>query len=192
MALMIRLGLPPHLRADAARLYWHAFGAKLGRVMGPDERAHQLLIRIIRADHAIVAVHDDRLVGLVGFKTPQAAFAAGGFADMWAVYGLGAFWRAVALWLLSRDVDNERFLVDGLCVAPAAQGEGVGTALLSAICAEARGRGYHAVRLDVIDTNPRARALYEREGFVAMRTVPMGPLRHIFGFASSTTMVRTV
>jgi ribosomal protein S18 acetylase RimI-like enzyme len=30
---------------------------------------------------------------------------------------------------------------------------------------------YRQIRLDVIDTNPRARALYERVGFVAARHV---------------------
>jgi ribosomal protein S18 acetylase RimI-like enzyme len=192
MGLTIQLGLPSHLRADAARLYWLAFGGKLGRVMGPEVRAHRFLMRVIRADHAIVALDGRRLVGLVGFKTPRGAFADGGFADLWAIYGMGALWRVAALRLLSREVDNDRFLLDGLCVEPDARGQGVGTALLDAISAEARVRGYKAVRLDVVDTNPRARALYEREGFVVLRTAEMGVLRHLFGFARSTAMVRAV
>lgn len=192
MAVSIHHGLPSHLRVEAAHLYWLAFGAKLGRVLGPQARAHQMLLRIIREDHAIVALEEGRLIGLVGFKTPKGAFAGGGFADLWATYGIGALWRGAALWLLSREVDNARFLLDGLCVVPDARGKGVGTALLEAITVEARARGYGAVRLDVVDTNPRARALYEREGFVALRTTEMGPLRHLFGFARSTTMIRTV
>jgi ribosomal protein S18 acetylase RimI-like enzyme len=139
-----------------------------------------------------VGLDGDRLVGLVGFKTPQGAFAGGRFGDIWAVYGPGALWRAGALWLLSREVDNQRFLMDGLCVDPAVRGQGVGTALLHAISTEARARGYRGVRLDVVDTNPRARALYEREGFVEVRTAEMGLLRHVFGFARSTTMIRAV
>ncbi len=192
MGVTIQHGLPAHLRADAARLYWLAFGGKLGRVMGPHARAHALLLRILRNDHAIVALDDGLLVGLVGFKTPKGAFAEGGWADLWAIYGIGALWRSAALWLLSREVDNKRFLLDGLCVDPDARGQGVGTALLDAISVEAQARGYGAVRLDVVDTNPRARALYEREGFVALRTTDMGMLRHVFGFARSTSMIRAV
>ncbi len=192
MGLTIRNGLPPDLRADAVRLYWLAFGEKLHHVMGPEVLAHRFLTRVIRNDHAIVALQAGRLVGLVGFKTPQGAFAGGGFSDLWAIYGIGALWRGAALWLLGREVDNTRFLLDGLCVDPDARGQGVGTALLDAISAEARARGYRAVRLDVVDTNPRARALYEREGFTVLRTAEMGLLRHLFGFARSTTMIRAV
>lgn len=190
MALTIHHHLPTALRKEAAVLYWQAFGAKLGRVIGPEARALQLLGRIIRDDHAIVAMHGDRLVGLVGYKTPRGAFANGTFGDLWAVYGLGCVWRATILRMLVSDVDNDRFLLDGLCVARDAQGHGVGTALLDAVAAEARARGYLAVRLDVVDTNPRARALYAREGFTVVKVTQMGLLRYVFGFGSSATMVR--
>jgi ribosomal protein S18 acetylase RimI-like enzyme len=192
MGVTVQLGLPEVLRMQAAQLYWQAFGQKLGRVMGPDARALRYLHRVIRTDHVIVALDDGHLLGLVGFKTPEAAFAGGGFGDLWAIYGMGAIWRAGLLHLLERDVDNARFLMDGLCVAEEARGRGVGTALLDAIADEARARGYGAVRLDVIDTNPRARALYERQGFVAVKTAGLGMLRHVFGFESATTMVRGV
>ena len=69
---------------------------------------------------------------------------------------------------------------------------GVGTALLNAICLEARNRGYTAVRLDVIEGNDRARALYERAGFALDRTARIGALRHVFGFAAAHVMVRAV
>jgi ribosomal protein S18 acetylase RimI-like enzyme len=186
----ILTALPPELKPQAARLYWEAFGGKLGRVLGPTDRALRFLDRIIRCDHALVAVEDGRLLGLVGFKTPGAAFADGRFADLWAVYGMGALWRVAALRMLSRDIDNERFLLDGLCVAAEARGMGIGTALLAALGEDGRRRGYRALRLDVVDTNPRARALYERLGFRAIRTTHLGPLRLIFGFRTATTMVR--
>lgn len=192
MGMTVQLGLPDALRHDATLLYWQAFGPKLGRVLGPDARALQYLNRIIRADHVIVALEAGQLLGLVGFKTPHAAFASGRFSDLWAIYGLGSLWRAGLLQLLGRDVDNARFLMDGLCVAEQARGRGVGTALLDAITIEAQKRGYGAVRLDVVDTNLRARALYERHGFVAGKSVGLGVLRHVFGFSSTTTMVRGV
>ena len=194
MSITIHHGLPAHLRGDAARLYWQAFGGKLGRVLGPEPLAFRLLDRVMRADHAIIALSDTgALLGLVGFKSPNGAFAGGGYADLRNVYGMfGATWRAGLLWLLERDLDNDRFLMDGICVADTARGQGVGTALLDAICAEGRKRGYPSVRLDVIDTNARARALYERQGFKPTRTAQIGLLRLVFGFSAATTMVRSL
>jgi ribosomal protein S18 acetylase RimI-like enzyme len=192
--ITVSLGLPPSLRDQAAVIYWQAFGGKLGRVMGPDARAHAFLARVMRADHALVARDEaGALLGLAGFKTPQGSFAGGSWADMQAIYGLaGLAWRLPLLALLSREVDNDRFLLDGICVAPAARGLGVGSALMAAIEDEARARGYGYVRLDVIDTNWRARALYERLGYMGVKTAPLGPLRHVFGFDAAVTMVKPV
>ena len=188
----LQLGLPGNLRPEAARLYWQAFGSKLGLVMGPQALALAYLDRVIRADHAIVAVADSgRLLGLAGFKTPQGSFAAGGPADMRASYGvLGGAWRARLLGWLSSEVDNANFLLDGLCVVPELRGQGIGAALMAAIAAEARLRGYGAVRLDVVDSNWRAQALYERLGYVETQRQDIGLLRHVFGFRSAVTMVR--
>lgn len=193
MDVTLHLGLPPHQRAAAAALYWQAFGGKLGRVMGPEPRALAFLDRVIREDHVIVAQQDGVLRGLIGFKTPWGAFAGGGMADLRAIYGMaGGAWRGAVLRMLSRDVDSARFLIDGICVAGESQGQGIGTRLIEALCVEARARGYAEVRLDVIDSNWRARALYDRLGFVAIHTERLGPLRHVFGFDASTTMVRRV
>ena len=80
--------------------------------------------------------------------------------------------------LLQSEVDNARFLIDGICVASNARGRGIGTALIAALCDEGRARGYTAIRLDVIDSNLRAKALYQRLGFEVLHSETIGPLRH--------------
>ena len=189
--MRLSLGLEDQHRPAAARLYWEAFGGKLGRVMGPDPRALRYLERVIRADHVITATSGGQLLGLAGFKSPEGGFADGGWRDLRAVYGLpGAGWRLALLGAIAREVDNDRFLIDGICVTRAARGHGIGHALIEALCAEGRRRGYPAVRLEVVDSNFRARALYERMGFRTLRHDSLGPLRHAFGFAGATVMVR--
>lgn len=192
MRITIERGLPEALRPRAAALYWEAFGAKLGRVLGPRDRALRFLSRAIRADHSLIALtRDGALVGLAGFKSPKGSFAGGQPDDLRAIYGpLGAAWRTGLLRLLSREVDNHRFLLDGLCVACEARGHGIGTALLMAMFEEGHARGYDVIRLDVIDTNLRARALYERLGFTVTRHDNAGLLGRAFGFGGSYMMVR--
>lgn len=191
--MILQHGIPAHLIPQAAALYWQAFGGKLGRVMGPEARALRFLQRVIRPDHAYVVIDGDQLLGLAGFKSPEGSFAGGDWADMRAIYGLsGILWRAPLMGLLSRDVDNEHFLLDGICVAANARSRGIGSALLAAIEDEARQRGYGSVRLDVVNTNLRARDLYQRLGYTATNTDNIGLLRHVFRFDSAITMIKSV
>ena len=92
----LRFGLPDDLRGDAARLYWLAFGKKLGRILGPDARALQYLEITMRGDHAVVALdRRDQLLGIAGFKSPAGSFAGGTLRDMQGAYGVfGAAWRS--------------------------------------------------------------------------------------------------
>lgn len=189
--MKITTGIPTQDVPRAAALYWQAFGGKLHRMMGPDDKALALIERVMSPDHALAARDGDDLLGVVGFKTCDGALVDGDIADFQAIYGpVSGTVRALVLSLLDRDVDNTNFLLDGICVAAEARGRGVGTALLTALEGEAIRRGYASMRLDVIDSNPRARALYERLGFRATRTIRTGPLRLIFGFSSSTTMIK--
>lgn len=192
MGVTVFRGLHASLRPQAARLYWDAFGGKLGRVLGPDERALRFFRRVIREDLCFSAVGDGgELVGIAGYKTPAGSFAGGSWADLTDTYGRwGGRWRGGILWTLGREVDNDRFLIDGICVARAHRSKGVGSMLLGALYREAAERGYGSIRLDVVEENWRARALYERQGFRAVRTEELGLLRFLFGFAASTTMVR--
>jgi ribosomal protein S18 acetylase RimI-like enzyme len=194
MNVTLQQGLPGDLRADAAALYWEAFGGKLGAVMGPQPKAMAFLMRVLRQDHAIAALDEaGGLLGMAGFKTPAGSFAGGEAADVVAIYGrLGSLWRLPLLWLLGREVDNDRFLLDGICVARGVRGRGIGTALMAAIEAEAAARGYGQVRLDVIDSNWRAKALYDRLGFRVEKTTSIGVLRFVYGFRAAITMVKDV
>lgn len=188
-------GLPDGATDQAAQLYWSAFGPKLGRLLGPEARALTLLARAIRADHALVAVTRDRprVVGVAGFRSPSGGFMSFSQPHLAAVYGnWGGLWRSAVLRGLAGDVDNGRFLIDGLAVHPDWQGQGLGSALIDALAAEARARGYERLRLDVADHNIRARALYERLGFGVVGHQRLRLLAPVFGIRGSTAMDRAV
>lgn len=187
-------GFPADQRSKAAAMFWEAFRGKLHRLLGPEAKALHFIEAVLDASHAIGAVRQDgALIGVAGFKTADGAFVGGDFAELRSVFGwIGGLWRAGALSLLERPLQRDTLTMDGIMVSAEARGQGVGSALLSAVKAKAVELGCKRVRLDVIDANIRARALYERHGFVARRTEKLGPLRHIVGFRVSTTMVFNV
>ena len=174
----------------AAALYWQAFGGKLGRLMRPDDKALRFFAEVIVPEFAISAVDTDgRLLGLAGFKTDAGGLVARGMADLARVYGWpGALWRGPLLAVLERPLEPGVLQMDGICVGAQSRGQGVGTKLLTAVKALAAQRGDRVVRLDVIDTNPRAEALYRREGFVPVKREALGPFRWLFGFSSALRM----
>lgn len=190
--IVISSGFTEAERERVARLFWEAFSDKLGRIMRPEARALAFLHRALRADFARVARDGEgRLLGVAGIKTAEGGLVTGGFAELAAAYGWpGALWRGPLLELTERPLAPGQMLLDGLFVSAAARGRGVGTALIGAVMAEAAERGLSEVRLDVTDTNPRARALYTRLGFVAAGEERLGPLRLVFGFRQSTRMIR--
>lgn len=161
-------GLCPDQRARAAQLYWQAFGGKLGRVMGPQIRALDFIERVIAVQFALSA-RDARggLVGVIGFRTPLGSFVGGGRQDLRASYGrFGGLWRAGCLRALAQDIEPGTMMVDGLAVSPDARGQGVGSELIETLCSYAQSQGYRALCLEVVEENLRARALYDRLGFV--------------------------
>jgi len=182
--------LPETDRARAADLYWQAFRDKLGRIMQPEEKALSFFTRCLDPAYAICAhAPDGRLLGVAGFKTAEGALMSGDLRDVMTTYGaFGGLWRGLLLGMLERTPQDDILLMDGIFVTAEARGQGVGTLLLTTIKDRAAEMGKSGVRLDVIDTNPRARALYERHGFIAGAVNHIGPFRHLFKFRSSTTM----
>lgn len=185
-------GFPEAEREAVARAFWEAFEGKLGRVLGPEAKALAFLRAALRSDFAFTVLDaDGHVLGAAGFKTEEGGLVSAGYSDLAAVYGrVGAMWRGPLLDLMERSLAPGQMLMDGIFVSSRARGTGLGTRLIEAIVEEAAERGLRAVRLDVIDTNPRARALYERMGFEAVAEERLGPLRFIFGFRRSTTMLR--
>ncbi len=59
----------------------------------------------------------------------------------------------------------------GIVVARAWQGQGIGTQVLAHLVEEYAGR-MDVIQLGVHDSNPRAKALYEREGFRIVQIMP--------------------
>ncbi|GFE48806.1 molybdopterin-guanine dinucleotide biosynthesis protein MobC [Roseobacter cerasinus] len=191
MQVTISTGFQDHERRRVASLYWQAFGRKLGRSLGPDERALRFLESVLDPEFALIARSDTGdILGIAGFKTEDGTLVGGDLPDLQRIYGWwGGLWRGLLLSVIERDVTPDVLLMDGICVSEQARGFGIGSALLDVMKDEATARGKQAVRLDVIDSNPRAKALYERQGFVATSVEHTGIFETVFRFRSATRML---
>ena len=189
-SITLHTRLPDGLETEAATLYWEAFGAKLGKLLGPGDKGRRFFAETINPD-AVIAATDEagNLLGIAAHKSGTNGFSTASTRDLFKHYGIGALWRLVPLAMLERDAPTDTLQMDGVCVSKEARGKGVGSALFDALFTFARKQEFKHVTLDVIDTNPRARALYERLGFVAIGEETTGPLKPLLGFSSATKMV---
>lgn len=73
---------------------------------------------------------------------------------------------AAAVSFYANDMSGYQAYISQLAVNRLFRGEGLGAALLDCVKAVAKERGLRVVRLSVLKDNVRARALYEREGFL--------------------------
>ena len=135
---------------------------------------------------------EDQPIGIAGFYLDGEGLFEPPLSVFKQEYGWSGIVRALALSFLERKKSEDVLLMDGLAVAPCARGMGIGTKLLTAVEEVARLSAKSSVRLDVIDVNPRAKALYERRGFESVNTVDLGPARLLFDFNKITEMRKTL
>lgn len=187
--ITVQIGLPAAQRQRAARLYYQAFRQKLQPIFRDEAKGIAVLEQALDPAHALVALQGGDLVGIAGFKDQHGSLVDLKPHQMTQAFGwIGGWLRLLPLAIFVRPLEPGILLMDGIVVDATRRGGGVGTRLLDAVLAYARTGGYQAVRLDVVDTNPRARALYERRGFVPVSTVGFPLLQPLFGFARATTM----
>ena len=185
------LGIPVELRETAARLYDIAFGEKLALAIPKNSDRVPLLAKSLQLEFSLGAFAGPDLVGIAGFST-AAGSLTGGIDYQGLLSELGWFKgnrAALVLSLYERRARDGELLMDGIVVDPKYRGRGVGSQLFANLMCFARSREYSTIRLDVIDTNPRARKLYERLGFVEEKTERFEFLRGVLGFGSSATML---
>lgn len=183
--------IPVKHRDRTAELYDIAFGEKLALAIPNSTDRVRLLSNAMQLEFSIGAFDGVKLVGIAGFSTPEGALTGGInyrglLSDLGWIKGNRA---AVILSLYERKAKDGELLMDGIVVDPDYRGKGVGTSLFSALLKYAESKQYSTIRLDVIDTNPAARRLYERLGFCEVKTEHFEFLRSILGFGASTTMV---
>lgn len=180
-------------RGRVAALYWAAFSRKLGLAFASAEHGLSVVTASLRADRTLIARSGADVIGMCGFHKNGAGAVPVTWRSLRAILPWPSAARAaLVLSPLSRgDVDGS-LVLDGICVDDANRGRGAGTALLEAAVELARVEGLRAVRLSVIDTNPRAEALYRRRGFERVSTGSLGPLSIVYGFDRYTTLERRI
>jgi ribosomal protein S18 acetylase RimI-like enzyme len=187
--------LPYEFRASAIQLYFTALKEKLEPILGSDGRAIKALENNIATGKCLVAIFDEKLVGIMGIQTNKGGFLNPRFKTMVNIYGiLGGIIRMGGLMILHHTTRTDELYIDGVAVAHEMRGKGIGSSLFDLLERSASEKRIRMISLEVIDTNPRAKALYEHLGFEVMKVQTLWPLSLFikFPFRSSTLMIKKI
>ena len=196
-AIAISRGLPADLHDHGVALFDEAFGDKMRMAIPDRPRRLAYMARVFRGDRAVIALRAGELVGMLGLASGSDAYRGGLLDVPWDprpfldLMGLrGAIRAAVGLRLAQHRPAPDELYIDGVAVAATDRGRGIGSQLLEEAAVIAHEHGLRWLRLDVVDTNPRAQALYERLGYRVTKVERMGPLERWTGFGAIISMER--
>jgi ribosomal protein S18 acetylase RimI-like enzyme len=189
--IVICRGFAPELAYEAAGLYDEAFGPKLSIAIPDTAARRDILAKGMNPEFCFAAFRSGVMVGIAGFKTPKGSLT-GSISLTLLLQRLGVFRSLRALMVLllfRRSSPPNQLLMDGIGVSSSARGGGIGSRLLHSLLAYAKQEGFATVRLDVIETNPAVRRLYDRIGFIETRTERFPYLKWLLGFGAASCMV---
>ncbi len=192
--LEFTIGIPEQFRRDAAALYDEAFGPKFGVAVRSQCRRVELLSESFLLEFGIAAISKGTLLGVAGFKSNGGSLTGGmSYRRLVQVLGfLPGNWAAFIFSLYERKNEEGELLMDGISVRSDARGQGIGSRLLEQVESYAVAHSFSSIRLDVIDTNPNAKRLYERHGFSVTKSESFEWLRWFLGFGGSETLVKSL
>ncbi len=193
--VVIRRGLPDELRGEAVTIFEEAFGAKMRLAIGEPQKRMAFMHRVYDASHVVAAARGHELLGMAGLRASDGAYRGGLMDVSWDprryrdLLGLGGAVRAIlGVRLADHRPEPGELYIDGVAVAPAVRGQGIGTRLLDEITVIAREEGMRWVRLEVVDTNPRAQRLYERVGYKVTKVQSFRYMERWTGFGGMVSM----
>jgi ribosomal protein S18 acetylase RimI-like enzyme len=141
-------------------------------ILGDEDCRHRLLADGINWDRVLLAYRSDGAVGYATFKHHRRGPFSPGLRPFVREFGrLGGTLR-YGLFMISECREwYYGFYLYGLRVHKVDRRQGVASALLQAVCAQALDSEHEKIELEVQAKNLAARAFYAHHGFVSIRTM---------------------
>jgi len=190
--------LPEALQDSAIEIFLDGFGRKIDHLMlKPQDRCQAQRIYRDGADFSsgIYALCEGRVTGMLGFQYRHRKFIHLNLATLNREFGFfGGVTRKLSGSVFKdiHPLKNDEVRVQVISVAEPFRGTGMGHRLLEALFAFGRARHLSGVRLEVVDTNPQAKSLYEELGFTGCGLLPYGPIAAKAGFSSQLRMKKAL
>ena len=184
MAIRLQWGLTDEFQLRAAMLIYDTFVKKFQYTLGPRKKGIHFIAHSFKPEFGLMALRNGDFVGIASAKTTKGELVQFQFGLWIRTYHIKAVQRFLItfpFWYERHGPDE--LLLSSLCIVESAQGQGIGTLMIQEFIQYGTNQGYRVLKLNVINSNLRARALYEKLGFKITKysKIPF-PWSHLLGF----------
>ncbi len=174
--------LPEELTPRAAEIFDAAFGSKLSSFMSKKETRAKLYRAIFRKTPIVYIEENGDLMGLLIPSTSTSPKMLT-FKEVISTLGLiKGILPALQLLIMQHRAAVGSVSIEFLAVDSKLRGRGIGTQLFEYIENWAVTNGYSSLTLEVVDTNLNAKKLYQRLGFIDIKSTNLGLMSRLSGW----------
>jgi ribosomal protein S18 acetylase RimI-like enzyme len=176
-------------RIRAIEILYYAFEQKIRALIKSKEKALAIYNKSLKNDQVFYALLDGNVVGLIGLQYKNRTFLEFKYRDLRKYFNpLQSYFIYKIYKLTSPKIKDDVLRIDSIAVDKSFRNLGIGTQLINKVFEFAKNKGFKKVILEVINTNPKAKGLYERIGFKEKKIVRYYFLTRSAGFSSEYIM----
>ena len=184
MTIRLQWGLPDNLPLAAATLIYDTFIKKLRYALGPRHIGIRFVAYSLQSEYGLVALHDGEFVGVAGAKTAKGELVQvrlGSWIRTYHIRTIRSFLIGFPFWYERRGPGV--LTLANLSIVESARGQGIGTQMVKEFMRYGLKQNFRILKLEVINSNVRAKTLFERLGFKTTKysNIPL-PWSHLLGF----------
>ncbi len=159
-------------------------------------QAKQFLTSAAIFENGVYALLDDTVVGYIALDKRDASFFKYELKNFTKIFGKwGGLWRyafhKIVNYFETPLNDNEA-KVEMIAVNKSVRGQGIGEQLLLTAFEQVKKENISKIFLEVVDTNPKAKKLYERLGFSTLKVDTLGKITQKAGFSKVYLMCKEI
>jgi len=174
---------------QAVDIYYFAFQRKIRALIKGKEKAVAIYGQAINPDRGIFALSDDKVVGVIGLHYHNKNFMEIKYKNVREHFNpIQGYFIYFINKIMYPKIEQGVLRIDAIAVDEKLRGHGIGSLLIKKVFEFAKEKGFKEIILEVVDTNPRAKKLYEILGFKEKKIVNYFFTKRAAGFSSESVM----
>lgn len=175
---------------QAVDIYYFAFQRKIRALIKLTEKALAIYKKALNPDRGLFALSNHSVVGVTGLHYDNKNFMEIKYKYIREHFNpIQSYFIYFINKIMSPKLEPGVLRIDSIAVAENARGQGIGSLLIKKVFEFAKEKGFKKIVLEVVDTNPKAKKLYERLGFKEKKIVKYYFTKRVAGFSSESIMI---